>query len=64
MQCTLWKNEKITLIKDFFRQINSIVIYLVYALPSRNFYQKSVRANVRNFHAHTLCNVDFTEVLH
>ena len=46
----LWKNEKITLTKIFFRQINSLVIYLVNALLSRNFRQKSVRVNFRNFH--------------
>ena len=48
--CTLWKNEKFSLIKTFFRQINSLVIYLVNAMLSRNFYQKSVRVNFRNFH--------------
>ena len=49
--CTLWKNEKFTLTKIFFRQINSLVIYLVNALVSRNFCQKSVRVNFRNFHS-------------
>ena len=48
---TLWKNEKFTLTKIFFRQINSLVIYLVNALVSRNFCQKSVRVNFRNFHS-------------
>ena len=48
--CTLWKNEKFTLTEIFFRQINSLVIYLVNALLSRNFCQKSVRVNSNNFH--------------
>ena len=47
---TLWKNEKFTLTEIIFRQINSLVIYLVNALLSRNFCQKSVRVNFRNFH--------------
>ena len=34
--------------KKFFRQINSLVIYLVNALLSRNFCQKSVRGNSHN----------------
>ena len=51
---TLWKNEKFTLTEIFFRQINSLVIYLVNALLSRNFCQKSVRVNLRNFHTVTL----------
>ena len=50
MWSTHWKNEKFALIKTFFRQINSLVIYLVNAMLSRNFYQKSVRVNFRNFH--------------
>ena len=48
---TVWKNEKFTLTKIIFRQINSLVIYLVNALVSRNFCQKSVRVNFRNFHS-------------
>ena len=35
----------------FSRQINSLVIYLVNALLSRNFCQKTVRVNFRNFHS-------------
>ena len=35
VHCTLWKNEKFALIITFFRQINSIVIYLVNAVLSR-----------------------------
>ena len=46
---TLWKNEKFTLTEIFFRQINSLVIYLVNALLSRNFCQKSVRVNFCNY---------------
>ena len=49
-QRTLWKNEKFTLTKIFFRQINSLVIHLVNALLSRIFCQKSVRVNFCNFH--------------
>ena len=48
--CTLWKNEKFTLTKIFFCQINSLMIYLVNALLSRNFCQKRVKVNFRNFH--------------
>jgi len=50
---TVWKNEKFTLIKKNFRQINSLVISLVKPLLSRNFCQKCVRVNFRNFH--TVC---------
>ena len=45
------ENEKISLTKKIFRQINSLVTYLlVKMLISRNFCQKSVRENFRNFH--------------
>ena len=44
------ENEKFTLTEIFIRQINSFVICLVNALLSRNFCQKSVRVNFRNFH--------------
>ena len=37
-------------VEKIFRQINSLVIYLVNALLSRNFCQKSVRVNSHNFH--------------
>ena len=47
---TLWKNEKFTLTKIFFRQINSLVIHLVNALFSRNFCLKRVRVNFCNCH--------------
>ena len=36
--------------KKIFRQINFLVTYLVKPLLSRNFSQKSVRENFRNFH--------------
>ena len=36
--------------KKFFREIKSLVTYLVKPLLSRNFRQKSVRENLRNFH--------------
>ena len=45
-QCTLvWKNEKFSITKTFFRQSNSLVISLVKTLLSRNFCQKCVRLN-------------------
>ena len=47
---TIWKNEK-TLNGKIIRQINSLVIYLVKPLLSRNFCQKMVRVNFRNFHS-------------
>ena len=49
-QFTVWKNEKFTLTQNFFRQINYLVILLVKSLFSRNFCQKRVRVNFRNFH--------------
>ena len=39
--------------RKIFRQINSLVTYLVKPLFSRNFCQKCVRENFRNFH--TVC---------
>ena len=47
---TLWKNEKFTLTKYLFRQINSLVISFLKPLISRNICQKCVRVNFRNFH--------------
>ena len=47
----VWKIQKFTLTKKIFRQINSLVIYLVKSLLSRNFCQKCVRENFRNFHS-------------
>ena len=42
---TVWKNEKFSLTKEIFRQINFLVISLVKTLLSRNICQKGVRAN-------------------
>ena len=50
---TVWKNEKYTVTQKKFRQINSLVFSLVKTLLSRNFCQKSVTVNFRNFH--TVC---------
>ena len=47
---TVWKSENFSLTEKIFRQINSLVIYLLKPLLSRNFYQKCVRGNSRNFH--------------
>ena len=47
---TVWKNEKFTLIEKIFRQIPYLVLSLVKTLLWRNFCQKSVRVNFRNFH--------------
>ena len=47
---TVWKNEKFFLTEKIFRKINSLVTYLVKSLLSRNFCQKCVRENSRNFH--------------
>ena len=47
------KNEKFTDTHEKFRQINSLVFSLVKTLLSRNFCQKSVTVNFRNFH--TVC---------
>ena len=45
-EITVWKNEKFSLTKEIFRQINS----LVKPLLSRNFCQKCVREIFCNFH--------------
>ena len=47
---TLWKLRKFTLTEKIFRQITYLVISLVKLLLSRNFCQKCVRVNSRNFH--------------
>ena len=49
---TLWKLRKFTftLTEKIFRQISYLVISLVKLLISRNFCQKSVKVNSRNFH--------------
>ena len=41
--CTIWKNEKFSLAKKIFRQINYLLTYFVKPLLSRNFCQKCVR---------------------
>ena len=70
----MWKNEKFSLTKKFFRQINSLVTYLVKPLLSRNFCQKCVRENSRTLHnfqfqfslkfreINLYCNADFTNI--
>ena len=47
-------SQQLALTKIFFRQINSLVTYLVKSLFSRNFCQTCVKENSRNFHS-TLC---------
>ena len=47
---TVWKNAKFTFTEKIFRQINYLVISLVKPLLSRNFCQKCMRVNFRNFH--------------
>ena len=51
------ENEKFTLTQKIFRQINS----LVKPLLSRNFCQKCVRENSRNFHTVQCTFVEVTE---
>ena len=46
----VWKNEKFSLAENFFREINSYVTSLVELLLSRNFWQKSVKEDYRNFY--------------
>ena len=46
----VWKNAKFTPTKIFLRQINSLLIYLVNTLVSRNFCHDRVRVNFRNFY--------------
>jgi len=57
----VWKNEKVTLTQNFSRQINYSVILLVKSLFSRNFCQRRVRVNIRNFH--TAASVEKREIL-
>ena len=66
----LWKNEKFSRTKIFFRLINSLIIYLVNALLSQIFCQKSLRVIFCNFHTvgseflffpHTVIYLQFTE---
>ena len=47
---TLWKFQEFSLTEKIFREINSLVTSLVKTLVSRNFCQKRVRENSRNFH--------------
>ena len=47
---TVWKFQKFSLTEKIFRKINSLVTYLVKPLVSRNFCQKCVTENFRNFH--------------
>ena len=59
LQLSLWhsvEKPRNSLSPKKFRQINSLVTYLVNPLLSRNFWQKCVRGNSRNFH--TVCDTD------
>ena len=58
---TVWKNEKLSLTQKIFRQINSLVTYLVKSLLSRNFYQKCKKENSRDFHT-TVHTVEITGI--
>ena len=49
-KCTVLKMKKITLNGKKIRKINDLLISLVKPSLSRNFCQKRVRANFRNFH--------------
>ena len=60
---TLWKNQNFTLTEKIFRQINYLVISLVNALVSRNFCQKCVRENFRNFHTVEIAEI-FSHFFH
>ena len=51
---TVWKNDKFSLTKKIFRQINSLVLYLVKPLISRNVCQKRIPV------ISTLCESDFS----
>ena len=51
VQCTVWKNEKFGLTEKIFRQIDSLVMFFLKALLSRNFCQKCVRLDCSNFHS-------------
>ena len=49
---TVWKNEKFSLTEIFFvKSTTYLVISLVKPLFSRNFCEKRVRENFRNFHS-------------
>ena len=62
LKCTAWKNEKFSLTEKIFREINSLVTFLVKMLLSRNFCQKCVRVNFRYFH--TVCLVAWSGYQH
>ena len=59
---TVWKNKEFTVTQKFFRQITSLVFSLVKKLFSRNFCQKCVRINVRNFHVLEKVDLTFIEL--
>ena len=44
---TVWKNKKLSLTLKIFRQINSLVTYLVKPLLSRNFAKKVCERELR-----------------
>ena len=53
--CTVLKNEKFILTEIKFRQTNYLAISLLKnVIFSRDFCQKGVRINFRNFHTHSL----------
>ena len=51
LRFTVWKNQEFSLTLRIFRQIISLVISLVKTFLSRNFFQKCVRVNFRNYHS-------------
>ena len=51
----MWKNEQFAVTQEKLRQINSLVFSLVKTSISRNFCQRSVTVDFRNFH--TMKNV-------
>ena len=59
----LWKFRKFSLTETIFREINSVVTYLVKLLLSRKFCQKSVKENFRNFHIVHHSSVEITGIL-
>ena len=67
---TVWKNAKFTLTEKIFRQINSLVTYLVKQLLSRNFCQNCVRMNstavwyVHNFENFPQSQIFFVKLMY
>ena len=57
---TVWKLREFSLTKKNFRQINSLVTYLVKTLFLRNFCQKCVRENSRNLYTTVWKNKKFS----